>query len=270
MEDILFVTAYKEIGREQWELFPRSSEEYIQYFYNLVDAIEYKLVVYVEDKIRKIFAGHVFKDNIIIKDLNEVDTFYNKFIDKEREIISSEEYRRKIPESRSKYPEHSYAEYNLINHSKVNFIRHSRNLFPNYKFYSWIDFGFGQLDNGSMEANYENMPRDIAIETLPETHIIYCCVKDPPVERLSEDEMLASYDIYFMGTYFIVPNGLVEEFEKIWYSKLVYWQTIGISDDDQNLILQIYYDIPWLFCRLCINPILQANWFEMFRALRRQ
>jgi hypothetical protein len=88
MEDILFVTAYKEIGREQWELFPRSSEEYIRYFYNLVDAIEYKLVVYVEDKIRKIFAGHVFKDNIIIKDLNEVDTFYNKFIDKEREIIT--------------------------------------------------------------------------------------------------------------------------------------------------------------------------------------
>jgi len=269
MEDILFVTAYKDVGRSNWEGFQRTSLEYIRYFYNLADSIEYKLIVYVENTVRDMFTGHVFKDNIIIKDLNEVDTFYNKFIDKERVIIASEEYQSKIPQSRKFFPEHIYAEYNLINHSKINFIRHSRNLFPNYKFYSWIDFGFGQLDNGSMEANYENMPRDITIETLPETHIIYCCVKDPPVERLSEDEMLASFNVYFMGTYFIVPNRLVEDFEKIWYSKLVYWHSLGISDDDQNLILQIYYDMPWLFCRVCINPIVLANSFEMFRILRR-
>jgi hypothetical protein len=269
-DDIIFVTAYKDIRRNEWNLFPRTTDDYIHYFYILADSIEYTLVVYIEEPIlEKLLNEHTFRDNIIFKNLNDVDTFYNKFLDKEREIMNSESYKNKIPESRKYYPEHIYPEYTLINHSKINFIRHTKAEMPNYKYYAWIDFGIAQLDNGSKEANIENMPTDIAIEKLSENHILYHCVNEPPTERRTEDEMVASYDVYFLGSYFIVPKLLVENFESIWYSKLMKWQENGICDDDQNLILQIYYDIPQLFCKLCIHPLSRANWLQMFRALRR-
>ena len=48
---IIFVSAFKNIGRDNWHFLSRTVEEYCLLFYDLASIIQYKLVVYVEDDI---------------------------------------------------------------------------------------------------------------------------------------------------------------------------------------------------------------------------
>ena len=48
-KNILFITAFRDIGRENWTgWLKRTNEEYIEYFKNLAYNISYKLIVFVE------------------------------------------------------------------------------------------------------------------------------------------------------------------------------------------------------------------------------
>jgi hypothetical protein len=258
MEEIIFTTAYKDINRGSWESHTRSNQCYIDYFYNLSDTITYTLVVYVEDSIKEILLSqHTFRENIIFVDMNSVDTFYKKYLEKDKLIMSSKEFTTKIPQHRYCDPECLYSEYNLINHSKINFVSHTKKMFPNYIYYSWIDFGM-------MNEKVENVPRNINI-TLLEKKIIYHSPHPTPRERISADDMLKVDDVYFLGSAFIVFHDLVELFESMWESKIILWQQQHITDDDQNLIFQLYYDSPELF-----QKIENAEWYGFFRALVRK
>jgi hypothetical protein len=60
--EIIFVTAYKDIKRMNWKnCFIRSNQLYIDLFYNLAYNINYKLVVYVEEEIYKIITNKTKK-----------------------------------------------------------------------------------------------------------------------------------------------------------------------------------------------------------------
>jgi len=255
MGDILIVTAYKDIGRSNWVGFERSSVDYSSYFLNLANTIEYTLVVYVENDIFDYLQNAKLRENIIIKNLNEVDTFYNRFIDKDRQIMMSDEYQSKIPECRKIHPEHRYAEYNMITNSKVNFVKHTKDLLPNYKFYAWIDFG-------KINENSENFPINIDINLLPTSKITCHCIEEPPCERISDEDLLRIDNVYFLGSYFIVPKILVDFFEQKWCEKIIEWQAKNITDDDQSALYQIYCDISGIFHKI------YAPWYGMFRVLR--
>ena len=58
MDDILFITAFKDIGRSNWTTHKRTNEEYFSYFLNITNNIKYKLIVYLDDEI---------KDNLLLK-----------------------------------------------------------------------------------------------------------------------------------------------------------------------------------------------------------
>ena len=100
MNNILFITAFKDIGRKNWKSHTRSNEDYYYYFLLLSKNIDYTLVVYLEDNIkREILSKYTFNDNIIFKNLSEVDTFFNKYIDEERRIINHKQFIAKVPKS---------------------------------------------------------------------------------------------------------------------------------------------------------------------------
>ena len=106
INEIIFVTAFKDINRTNWEHYNRSTELYIDYFYTLSDNIKYKLIVYLETDIKNIVVKNkTFNENIIFEDLNNVKTFLNKFIEKDNKIIESEIYKNKVPDYRKKSPE---------------------------------------------------------------------------------------------------------------------------------------------------------------------
>jgi hypothetical protein len=256
-KDIIFITAYKDINRNNWEHYSASNDYYINYFYNLANNIKYKLIVYLEDDIRnQITNSNKFNDNIIFENLNEVDTFYDKYLENDIKIINSDIYRKKIPEWRCHSPEHLYSEYNLINHSKINFVRHTRELYSDYKFYAWIDFG-------RMNCDIDNIPKNLNISLIPENKITYHFVNNVPSSRKNEDEMLTTHEVFILGSSFIVPTDLVIPFEKLFEDKLIEWQEKYITDDDQNLVLQIYFDNPELF-----NQLKHNKWYGMYEKLQ--
>jgi hypothetical protein len=255
-QEIIFVTAFKDIGRDKWNCYSLSNGRYIDYFYTLVNNIKYKLVVYLENDIKELVTKNkTFGENIIFKDLSSVNTFYNKYIENDKMIITSDNYKNKIPDYRANLPEHLYSEYNLINHSKINFVRNTKELYPNYLFYAWIDFG-------RMNESIDNIPKNIDISLLPSDKIVYHFVEEPPLQRIDENEMLTSNYVYMLGSSFIVPNKLVENFESNWEKKLIDWQNKNVTDDDQNLVLQLYFDNPELFYKIKNN-----KWYNMYSNL---
>jgi hypothetical protein len=268
LPSILFVTAFKDIRRADWPHYNLSNGRYFDYFCDLAANIEYPLVVYLEEETkRELFETRAyrvpaFRPNVEFRDLAEVpDTFFDVFLERDREIIDSAEYKATVPDCRRDMPEHNYSEYNLINHSKINFVRDAKALHEGknqrYDFYAWIDFG-------RMNERIENIPSGLDLSTLPLDAITYHCVNDPPPEHVGEAEMLGRHGVYFLGSSFIAPAGLVEPFEKLWRDKLVQWQAKNTTDDDQNLVLQLYFDN-----RALIHGIRFPDWYGMYRALKR-
>jgi hypothetical protein len=254
--DILFITAYKDIGREKWSHYKRTNIEYFSYFINLTNNIKYNLIVYIEYDILKKLLGYTkFPSNICFIDLNKIeDTFYNKFLEIDRNVMNSDIYKNKIPIYRKNNPEHLYSEYNLINHSKINFVKDASVKFPNYEFYSWIDFGYVRT--------LDSLPRNIKIERLPHK-ITYQCLRVPDVNnKISPNEMLKTNDVYFTGSPNIIHKSMVIEFEKKYEKKLLEFYENYVTDDDQNVLLQLYYENPDMF-----NLKHNSEWFALYNII---
>ena len=259
MNNILFITAYLNINRENWsvESFPRDEETYLSYFENMINNIKYNLVVFLEQNlIDKLESKYRHYTNVFFLNINIVDTFYKKYLEIDKKIINSEIYKNKIPEHRKDSPEHLYSEYNLINHSKINFVKKAYDLIPKYNYYSWIDFGMIR------ENNLHFIPRNIDIRYLSKNKVTYQAFCNPPEKKINANEMLKKNDIFIAGSSFIIPNLLISKFEKLWEEKIIEWQSQNITDDDQNLILQLYFDNNELF-DLKISKI----WFNLYNIL---
>lgn len=255
--EIIFTTAFKEINRESWKSYQVSTGRYIDYFIDLGKNIKYKLIVYLEKEVKdRIFSKTSFNENIIFRELSEVNTFLNEFLEKDTEIMNSDIYKNKIPDYRNYLPEHLYSNYNLINHSKINFVNKTKELYPDYQYYAWIDFG-------RMNESIDNIPKNLNVSLIPNNKITYHFVNDPPKHKVSEDEMLKSNSVYLLGSSFIAPNHMVEMFEQLWKTKLIQWQKQYVTDDDQNLVLQLYFDNPSMF-----YGIKNDKWYNMYKNLR--
>ena len=205
MQSIIFVSAFKDINRKSWSSIPRTNELYFEQFNNLAKNIKYKLVVYLEKNIKdELLTKYAYPANIEFRDYNEVDTFYTKFYESEKNMISSREFQDKVPEDRKGAPEHWCAEYNLVNHSKINFVRHTKNLYPLYDYYSWLDFG-------CVRNTILDVPNFIDFSKL-EHKIHYLALKNPN-ERRSPSDMVKSHDVYLTGSLNVIHTSFVNYFE---------------------------------------------------------
>jgi len=251
MNDILFITAFKDIGRNNWSSHKRTNEDYFNYFLNITNNIDYTLVVYLDDEIQnELLSKYSFGKNIIFDKIKNVDSFYEKYLEEERRVISSPEFQKKLPKHRfRKHPETWSAKYTLINHSKINFVSNAKKNYPDYKFYSWIDFGYVREIN--------SLPKNININKLQEK-IIYQVFKIPQ-KRLNAIQMLQIDEAVIAGSAFIVANNLVETFENIYENKIKLWHQHYICDDDQSLVLQLYHENKNFFYLIQDN-----NWFSLY------
>lgn len=255
MNDIIFITAYKDIGRSKWDFFTRSNDEYYNYFYNLATNIKYTLIVYIDNITKtELEQKYSFNSNIVFKDINTVNTFYKKYIEIEEKIINDIKFKEKIPQYRKHCPETRFANYNLINHSKINFVSHTKKLYPNYKFYSWLDFGgFRSIDS--------SIPKNINIDILPKK-IIFQTLTTKIINYIDANEMLKYDDVFICGSIFIIYTELVELYEKKYEQILNNLQKNYIVDDDQSVVLQVYFNNKELF-----YLIYNEKWFELFSIL---
>lgn len=246
-EDVLFVTAYKDIGRSTWSTFRRDVHNYLQSFRMLASGLRYPIVVYLEKYLHSLVS---LRPGMILMDLNEVDTFLKRYEETEQTIINSEMYQNLVPDRRKNNPEHLYASYNLINHSKVNFLKHSKDTFPMYEHYIWIDFG-------SIRTPV-HIPGRLDISKLS-NKVMYHGLDPLPKNDISPDKMLSVDNVYIMGSMFATHRDILDEYVQRYDLELQYWHTIGVSDDDQNMVYQLYRKYPEMF-----ELVKGREWFTFF------
>ena len=61
-KEMIFVTAFIDIGRDNWTHSKRTIDDYFYWFYNLAKTIDYKLIVYVNNEIKtKLHSKYQFR-----------------------------------------------------------------------------------------------------------------------------------------------------------------------------------------------------------------
>jgi len=254
---IIFTTAFKDINRANWSSYNRGNTEYIKNFLKMCLMFRHPLVVYVEDEIYKTIKSIPLKlsENIIFKDSKSVNTFYDRYVDREKEVMRDDKYRNKIPTDRRDNPEHLPLGYNAVMHNKVNFMSETVRQYPDYEHYGWIDFGY--LKHFLTE---KDLPLTLDYSKLKSEQITFGVMESPPLDRkFTPDEMLTIHAIFFHGASFIVPKGLMFSYEKLYEEKVLELYDTYVSDDDQNIVYQIWVDHPEIF-----QYFKMSSWMKLY------
>ena len=248
---VLFVSAYRDIGRAAWKVRPRSAAEYAGYFEKLRKALwaaHYKLVLYIDPaKARQMALNTTGIEVVPLSEMH--DSIYERYLARERRIMASTTYTARVPEEKRAKPEFSHAEYTLVNHDKIAVVHDAHRRFAGYTHIVWVDFG------AIHDAAYA--PRKLNLCRLPANRIL-ASNSDPiiePLAPLSPWEMLAQPVTWSAatGTYasrapnnpicggiLSVPTSLVARFRAMYEAELRAWQAEGFAHFDQAMFFQLY------------------------------
>lgn len=156
----MLVTALYDIGRDQWQFFRRSFNEYLSYFSNVL-GLNVNLIVYSDETVEK-FVLDRRKDY-----QNKTKTYRIKFSELEyyqyrqhiNDVIASSEFRES--NDMLDHPEAFSVEYLILMNNKISFLADAvrRNPFNSTHFF-WIDAGYGHGEDLTRWKNFQ--PRKLA------------------------------------------------------------------------------------------------------------
>jgi hypothetical protein len=245
---IQYVTAFYDIGRSEWDSFERSTQHYIESAMNYLK-LDYNIIMYIDDKYVDIF--HQFKkENQIIVPINEkwlTDNIYTwRQLEQDEKIIKSFQYQTLVYERiLRKYPENIFSRYNLINHSKIDFINHAINNYHLDEFIFWVDFGYFYSILGNKEIKFPRRPLDVNKFNLSKINFFLRSEIKP--SDLDIIQTLQNPREVFTGSLFAGPKNLMSLFQQRCHEALEEFHHHNISDDDQHLYLRVYSRFPNLF-----------------------
>jgi hypothetical protein len=257
---------YYDIGRDKWKTFKRTFEEYLEGFLPFIELFNKDncdndaMIVFIHEKFYDKLNTKIKEETTNIKLISINEDFMKKLhcwksLDKEKEIMNSEEF-KKIIKDRNQCPECIYPKYTLINHSKIDLICWIiNNKISDFNYYSWVDFGF-------FGKSREHIPKklmNINEFMLDKVNIML-------VKSINEKDK----DIYYTlkeapekvgGFFFFGRKDKLIEFQKLYHSILYWFQyELKIADDDQHLMLRCYLKEPKLFETHC-----HYGWHKIFR-----
>ena len=105
----------------------------------------------------------------------------------------------------------------------------------------------------------DNIPKRLNLNLISEK-ITYSCLNKIPEKKIEANTMLKSNTIFFTGSTFIVYFEYVDILYNLWNNKIIELHKKNITDDNQNLVLQIYFDRPDLFDIKYSN-----DWFSLYK-----
>ena len=237
---ITLVTAFFDIGRSNWDKYTRSVEYYINSFYNYLK-LPYKMVVFMDSRYHLHVNSNVTIIPIDLEFLEKnVDSW--KYINMEDSIMKSENYKKLLGQRiKNGNPENIYPVYNIINHSKVDFLELA---LPYIKtnFVCWTDFGY----HSSILRNEYTYP----INDLDINRFNVSKINTFLVNKVSFHEpgyILQNAPDIFTGSFYGLPVKMVKTFKELYHNCLNELYQMSISDDDQHILLRCYYKNPDLF-----------------------
>jgi beta-1,4-mannosyl-glycoprotein beta-1,4-N-acetylglucosaminyltransferase len=241
-DKITIVTAFYDIGRDNWNNYNRSVDYYFESFYNYFK-LDYQMVIFIDERYMKNFI--IKNKNKIFIPINQAFLENNihawKNLNKDHLIINSDEYKKLINHRNS--PETIYSEYNCINHAKIDFLNFALP-FIKTDFICWSDFGY---HSSILQNDLKNFPTDIldiSKFNIQKINMFVC--KEIPNYYDPVDTLVNAPDI-FTGSFYGLPVSLLSEFQKLYHESVDELYSLGISDDDQHILLRCFYKKPELF-----------------------
>lgn len=275
--DITLVTAFIDIGRNNWKNndYKRTTDFYIDSFLKYL-TYPYKMVCYIDekyvDRVLDIYEKSQYKNKQFISiNRNWLDSNIHawKLIENDRIILNSQEFKNTmayrlnfmypdgIPETNVKehlFPENIYPEYNVTNHSKIDFINHAiKNGYISTYFTGWSDFGYFS----SFHSDGCSLPTNI-IDTskLNRNKISICLIRDVvDTDRDMISTLIYAYEV-FIGSFYAGPTHIMEEFQSLYHDGVIELYKNQISDDDQHIYIRCHIKKPDIFDLHIFN----GNW----------
>jgi hypothetical protein len=253
-KNLVVVSAFLDIDRSNWNKYTKSSQTYINSFLNYLD-YDNKMIIFIDDRyikeIQEAYEKSSYKNKIFIpinKEWMEQNIYAWQQLEWCKNIMKTDKYTNLV-QSRinSGHPENIYPEYNTINHSKIDFICYAinNNYISKDDFICWSDFG---IFNAVFHNNPNEYPSaSLDINKFNVNKISFCLVN-----KLNEKDQDMIYTLTqaaetFTGSFFAGPVNLMLELQKLYHTVLEKFYTNNISDDDQHIYLQCYFNIPTIF-----------------------
>jgi len=256
LSNVTFSTAYYDIDRGKWADYTRTTDTYFQYFNN-VKQINCNLVIYCEEPNYERIKNFVSdRDNvkIIVRPFNHLD-FYIKFFDKIKNLMSSEEYIKRVKQNcpTPHVPEYIYPEYNIINFNKVAFVKESFKYFD-AQYHGWIDFGFGH----NKDYVKYTLSSDFLEKATQNSKVFMRSFKTPQPDQLFNFKEYWHNDPAIHGSCFLGTNKSINKMYSLMENAIEISISNGCIDDDQTQYAMTYLLDPNNF------NLISGNWFTHF------
>lgn len=270
---ICYITAFYDIGRDNWNSFNRNFNEYLECFYiytylfsknelNKYKDIEYEMILYLDEAKLVDFLNkyNLVDTNIKIIPINDNFMKNNIWmwsrIDRETAIMESELYKNFLNtlNNRIIFPENMYPKYTLINHSKIDFINYTIiNNLSDAEYYCWTDFGYL-----GKEKFYPNKLLDPFKFNL--SKINYTLI-NPYINNLNPFINLIYYPEIISGGYFFGSKELMIKYTELYHKTLDIYQLSWLCDDDQAIVLYMCNIYTELFE---LHPVYKWNYAHIY------
>ena len=254
-KELVIVSAFLDINREKWSTsYKRTARDYILSFTNYFN-YNTKMLVFIDDKyieeLKEIYNNSLHNNTIFIPINNDWMTkhiYAWQLLDISKHIMQSDKYTNLVKDRIAcGNPENIYADYNAINHSKIDFICYAinNNLINRDSFICWSDFGYFNSILHNNPSEYPNNHLDI---TKFNPNKLSFCLRNK-LDNKDQDTIytLVNAPEKFTGSFFSGPSNLMLKLQKLYHTSLKELYNNNISDDDQHIYLKCFLKEPNLF-----------------------
>ena len=256
--NLTVVTALFDIGRKDWPGYKREYRKYLEYLSQIMK-LRTNIIAFVDSEaaeaVRRMRRPYAEKTRVV--ELRLQDLPYFRYRDRMQEIMNSEEYRRDNPLATGGNPEANYPEYDIVTLSKAYFLDQATRMDPfNSSYFVWLDGGYAHGDNVYPEDGVWR-PRNLFEHSDKVTMI----ERKKGVEFYREDmHRLHKLSIAVLNGGFVGGGKKVlQRLQAMSQEVVADWLKRGVVDDDQSLMMMVYYKDP------CMFRLVHGDWHDAFR-----
>ena len=242
MNEITLVTAFFDIGRKDYKRYPRSNDDYLEYF-SVWARMNNKVIVYTNSdmakKVIEVRRKYGLESKTIIVEVNDETKIEKELYDKMHLISQNDEFLnfRFIHDALS-----NNAKYDYVMLLKYWCLKDAVQKGYANGMVAWIDFGFNHGDKCYINPEEFNFTWKTNLNS-QKIHLFSLHeLDDTPIFK-----HLMKLDDSLMGAPIILPDFLCDKFWNLVKLSMESLIRVGFIDDDQLLILMAYRENSELF-----------------------
>lgn len=248
-KEITLVTAFFNIGRENYKAIPRPDSKYFKDFEGWA-RLKNKLIVYTQPQMTELILNirekFGLRDQTIIVEIENLYSIEPEIFKRMKEISKDKYFLkfRYLPNATSNIPEYSY-----LMLLKTYFVKDAVQRKLTSEQIAWIDFGFNH--GGDLYTNPEEF--SFNWEYAFEDKIYYFYYKRYDEKPIFE--IVRRLSDCIMGCLIIIPEKYANELWELNRNAMLTLNDVGLIDDDQLIHLMSYRKKPDIF------NLIESDWF---------